>query len=260
MKARLFGFASLCFSAALLVSFVSSNAQSQGNKSSGEDGLSRSEQDLLNEINQARAHPDVYAKYLSSLKPFFDGKNYQPNGQPALTTEEGWDAVRDAINFLITAKPQRPLNTSRGLRLAAVTHFKDQNATGATGHLGASSSMIEDRVKPFGTWQGAIGENLSYGKESARERVLTWLIDDGVASRGHRKRLLSADYQVAGLSCGPHPNFGTMCVLTLAGGFIDLQTPKTGASASSNTANDNAGSAKSNKAAPAKVTPRRSNR
>ncbi len=260
MKPRLFGLASLCVSAALLVSFVSSKTQSQGSKSTGEDGLSQSEQDLLNEINQARVHPDVYAKYLSSLRPLFNGKNYQPNGQPALTTEEGWDAVRDAINFLSAAKPQEPLNTSRGLRVAALTLFRDQNATGATGHLGASSRMIEDRVKPFGTWQGAIGENLSYGKESARERVLTWLIDDGVASRGHRKRLLSADYQVAGLSCGPHPSFDTMCVLTLAGGFIDLQPAKTRASASTNTANDNATSGKSNKSAPAKITPRRSHR
>jgi hypothetical protein len=63
-------------------------------------------------------------------------------------------------------------------------------------------------VKPFGTWQGAIGENLTYGNESARERVLTWLIDDGFASRGHRKRLLSSEYKVAGLACGPHPEFG----------------------------------------------------
>src|SRR5256884_6478946 len=256
MKVRLFGLASLCFSIALLVSLISPKTQSQGKKSAGEDGLSQAEQDLLNEINQARAHPDVYAKYLQSLKPFFKGKDYQPNEQPALTTEEGWDAVQDAISFLSTAKPQGLLNTSRGLRLAAVTHYKDQTATGATGHRGASSSMIEDRVKPFGTWQGAIGENLSYGNESARERVLTWLIDDGVASRGHRKRLLSADYKVAGLSCGPHPSFGTMCVLTLAGGFIDLQPSKTRASASTNTANYNAASGKSNKSAPAKITPR----
>jgi len=70
-------------------------------------------------------------------------------------------------------------------------------------------------------WQGGVGENLSYGNESARERVVTWLIDDGVSTRGHRTRLLSADYKVAGLSCGPHPEYGTMCVVTLAGGFVD---------------------------------------
>src|SRR5437588_13044803 len=117
MKPRLFGLASLCVSAALLVSFVSSKTQSQGSKSAGEDGLSQSEQDLLNEINEARAHPDVYARYLSSLRPLFNGKNYQPNAQPALTTEEGWDAVRDAITFLSAAKPQEPLNTSAACAL-----------------------------------------------------------------------------------------------------------------------------------------------
>src|SRR5437870_6178633 len=150
MKLRLLGLASLCFSIALLVLFISSKTQSQGDKSGGEDGLSQAEQDLLSEINQARAHPDVYAKYLQSLKPFFKGKDYQPNGQPALTTNEGWDAVQDAINFLSTAKPEGLLITSRGLRLAAVTHLRDQNATGATGHRGASNSMIEERVKPYG--------------------------------------------------------------------------------------------------------------
>jgi hypothetical protein len=86
--------------------------------------------------------------------------------------------------------------------------------------------MIEDRVKPFGTWQGGIGENLSYGNDSARERVLTWLIDDGFATRGHRKRVMSADYRVAGLSCGKHPQFEKMCVLTLAGGFTDAVAAK----------------------------------
>jgi len=81
-------------------------------------------------------------------------------------------------------------------------------------------------VKPFGTWQGAIGENLAYGDESARERVLTWLIDDGVASRGHRKRLLSGDYRVAGVACSPHREFGKMCALTLAGSFLDSAAAK----------------------------------
>ena len=114
MKVRLFGLASLCFSVVLMVSFISSKTQSQG-KSAGEDGLSQAEQDLLDEINQARAHPDVYAKYLQSLKPFFKGKDYQPNGQPALTTQEGWNAVQDGINFLSRAKPQ-------GLQRSAPAH------------------------------------------------------------------------------------------------------------------------------------------
>ncbi len=133
------------------------------------------------------------------------------------------------------AKAQAPLNMSPGLCLSAATHVKDQSASGATGHKGADSTFIEDRVKPFGNWQGGIGENLAYGNASARERVLTWLIDDGFASRGHRMRIMSENYRVAGLSCGPHPQFGSMCVLTLAGGFIESQSAKAATSPQINT-------------------------
>ncbi|MFL6254111.1 MAG: hypothetical protein ACJ74T_03745, partial [Pyrinomonadaceae bacterium] len=62
--------------------------------------------------------------------------------------------------------------------------------------------------------------NLTYGNDPARERVLTLLIDDGFASRGHRKRLLDASFRVAGVACGDH-KLGAMCVITLAGGFTD---------------------------------------
>jgi len=50
---------------------------------------------------------------------------------------------------------------------------------------------------------------------------------------GIGKRLMSAEYKVAGLSCGPHPEYGTMCCLTLAGSFTDA------AAARSSTGNQN---------------------
>lgn len=216
MKVRLVLF-SILFSTFLSVAILNSKpGHSQNKADSTGNPLSKDEQDLLKEINEARAHPDVYAGYLEKLKPLFKGKIYRST----LETQEGWAAVEDAIAFLRTSKPQGPLNFSKGLRQAAATHATAQGGSGATGHKG-EGGMIEDRVKPFGTWQGGIGENLSYGSESARERVLTWLIDDGFSTRGHRKRLLSADYKVAGLCCGPHPEYGSMCVLTLAGGFTD---------------------------------------
>ena len=220
MKFRLFGLFALCCAVAInLCSDQIPSGYSQTTKST--PGLSVAEQDLLSEINQARAQPQTYATYLEQLKPLFKGKYYTATGQETLRTQEGWDAVEDAIRFLRAAKPLGPLSASQGLCLAASAHVKDQSASGATGHAGSDKTMIEQRAKPFGTWQGGIGESLTYGNESARERILTWLIDDGVASRGHRKRMMSQDYKVAGVSCGPHPEYGTMCVLTLAGGFTD---------------------------------------
>ena len=219
MKYRLSGLIVLCSALTITLSSGAQTTNSQAQK--GTPALSQAEQDLLNEINQARAQPQVYAGYLEKLKPLFNGKQYKTETLE-VETQEGWDAVDDAIKFLRSATPAGPLSTSPGLCLASSSHVKDQSASGATGHTGADKTLIEQRAKPFGTWQGDIGENLVYGDESARERILTWLIDDGVASRGHRKRIMSQDYKVAGISCGPHPEYGAMCVLTLAGGFSDL--------------------------------------
>lgn len=220
MKFRLFGISILL--ALIVVVANTSRIHSQGKPEAPAKALSQDEKDLINEINEARAHPDVYASYLEKLKPLFAGKVYK-----GFETQEGWGAVEDAIAFLRAAKPQPPLNVAGGLCSAASAHVKEQSGSGATGHKSAGSgAMIEDRVKPFGSWQGNIGESLSYGNDSARERVLTWLIDDGVATRGHRKRLMSPDYKVAGICCGPHPEYGKMCVLTLAGGFTDLVAAK----------------------------------
>jgi uncharacterized protein YkwD len=241
MKFRLVGLVALCCAFGLIASFSGSDkGQTQTNKSSAKDSLSSDERDLLNEINQARAHPQVYAGYLEKLKPFFDGKTYKPpGGQDAFKTEEGWAAVEDAIKFLRATKPLPPLSMSPGLCSAAMTHVKDQSGTGTTGHQGGDNTFIEQRVKPFGTWLGGIGENLTYGNQSARERLLTWLIDDGFASRGHRRRLMSPEYKVAGVCCGPHPQYQTMCAITLAGGFVDLQSAKATASPQTNTSTSN---------------------
>jgi uncharacterized protein YkwD len=224
MKARVVGLMSLCFAVVLLCSFTADEGHSQTSKSLTFSGLSQAEQELLNEINLARANPQTYVAYLEKLKPSFSGKEYK-SANMAVTTQEGWTAVEDAIAFLKAAKPVGPLSMSKGLSLAATIHVKEQGGSGATGHKsGTQGGYIEVRAKLFGSWQGAIGENLSYGPENARERLLTWLIDDGFASRGHRKRLMSADYGVAGVSCGPHPEFTTMCALALAGGFSDANT------------------------------------
>jgi uncharacterized protein YkwD len=220
MKFRSPGVLALTCVFAILFSVNQRHTYSQTKKAST-PALSSAEQDLLNEINQARANPQMYAGYLEKLKPFFKGKAYDPNGQGALETQEGWAAVEDAIKFLRTAKPLGPLSASQGLSLAALSHVKDQSSSGATGHKGADSTFIEERVKPYGMWQGGIGDNLTFGDESARERILTWLIDDGFASRGHRNRLMSQNYRVAGVSCGPHPEYKSMCVVTLAGSFVD---------------------------------------
>jgi uncharacterized protein YkwD len=178
------------------------------------------EQDLLGEINLARARPAEYASYLEGLRPMFAGKEYRRPGRPALVTEEGAAALEEAIKFMRAARPAGPLSVAAGMCSGARELVKEQGASGATGHKGADGGYCEQRAQRFGAWKEPIGENLSYGDDTARERVLTLLIDDGVANRGHRQRIMDPAYRVAGVACGEH-KLGSMCVITLAGGFTD---------------------------------------
>ncbi|HEX8070383.1 MAG TPA: CAP domain-containing protein [Pyrinomonadaceae bacterium] len=212
-----------------LVNPVQFPTQAQTGKPAGASNhsLSAFEAEMLREINLARTRPREYAAYLEQLRPYFKGKLYQQPGRPGLTTEEGAAALEDAINFMRAAKPLGPYDVSRGMCLGANVLVKDQGAKGLTGHRGTDGNFCEKRLEQFGAWQGTVGENLSYGKDTARERVLTWLIDDGVADRGHRNRLLSPDFKAVGVSCGDHAQLGTMCVLTFAGGFTDAAPGRT---------------------------------
>ena len=103
MKVR---FALIALVAGLATFTAFQSTHSQTNKSTGSgSALTDSERDLLNEINQARANPPLYATYLEKLKPQFSGKQYTPAGKDPLTTEEGWNAVDEAIRFLKALKP-----------------------------------------------------------------------------------------------------------------------------------------------------------
>ena len=184
------------------------------------------EQEVLKEINLARTRPAEYAAYLEQLRPYFNGKEYRRPGMPGLLTQEGRQALDEAISFLRSLKPAPALTLSQGMRSGAFELVREQAGTDATGHKGKDGSFCEQRAQRFGTWKEPIGENLTYGNDTARERVLTLLIDDGFANRGHRKRLLDASFRVAGVACGDH-KLGAMCVITLATDFAEGGAAKT---------------------------------
>jgi uncharacterized protein YkwD len=179
------------------------------------------ENEVLAEINLARTRPQEYVAYLEQLKPYFKGKTFQPPGQQASATQEGVVALDEAISALRAMKPQTPFNFSSGMSLGANLLVKEQGARGLTGHKGIDGGFCDQRLARFGRIQGSVGEALSYSAQTARQRVLTWLVDDGFATRGHRNSLLNPGYKVVGVSCGDHARFTSMCVVDFASGFSD---------------------------------------
>lgn len=211
---------SLALCLCLAASF--SNAQTMKLTSGGAAfALPSFEHELLQEINLARTRPQDYAAFLEQLRPGFRGKTFRLAGGLEVTSAEGAAALDEALNFLKAARPLPPLDASRGMTLGAGAHVTDQGARGLFGHKGTDGSLCDQRLARFGRVAGAVGENLSYGKYTARQRVLTWLIDDGFASRGHRLSIFNRDYKLAGLACGDHTQRTTRCVVTFATGFAE---------------------------------------
>lgn len=212
----------------LLISPTLRDASAQkiaaANASANANPYSTLEQEIVSEINLARTRPAEYAAFLEGLRPQFAGKEYRRPGKPALMTAEGAPALEEAIRFLRAARPIPTVALSRGMCDGARALVEEQSATGATGHRGADGGFCEQRAQRFGAWAAPIGENLNYSDDTARERVITLLIDDGVANRGHRQRIFDPKFKVVGVACGSH-KIGGMCAITFAAGFTDKAAP-----------------------------------
>ncbi|HEX8143179.1 MAG TPA: CAP domain-containing protein [Pyrinomonadaceae bacterium] len=186
------------------------------------DFLSPLESEIIAEINLARAQPQVYASYLEEMKKYYIGNQIRRPGRPAEATVEGLSALEEAINFLRAASPLPPLQVYKGMSLAAKDHSRDLGTSGNTGHKGSDGSTPNARVSRYGDWTVNIGENIVYqAMTTARESVMGLIVDDGIATRGHRKNIFDSTYRAAGIALGERTNLGTLCVITFAGGFTD---------------------------------------
>jgi len=61
------------------------------------------------------------------------------------------------------------------------------------------------------------GENIAYGKESAKEAIIELAIDDGVSKRGHRKNLFKENFNTMGVCQGPHKEWKEMVAVMYGG-------------------------------------------
>jgi uncharacterized protein YkwD len=192
--------------------------------------LSPLESEIIAEINLARAQPQVYASYLEETKKFYSGNQLRRPGKPAEVTVEGVSALDEAISFLRASRPLPPLQVYKGLSLAAKDHSRDLGTSGNTGHKGSDGSTPNVRVSRYGDWTNNIGENIVYqAMTSARESVMGLIVDDGIATRGHRKNIFDPAYRATGIALGARSNLGTLCVITFAGGFADKPAASIGA-------------------------------
>jgi uncharacterized protein YkwD len=169
---------------------------------------------ILRALNQLRADPAGYAVILTQRREYYNGYFLEIPGHGYVRTQEGVRPLDEAIAALqsIHAAIGR-VALSEGLSRAAADHVLDTGRRGLVGHTGADGSDPTQRMARHGVRSGVVGEAISYGPNEGREVIAQLLIDDGVANRGHRKSLLDPRWRYAGIACGFHGRFGTMCVI-----------------------------------------------
>ncbi|HKP03990.1 MAG TPA: CAP domain-containing protein [Chthoniobacterales bacterium] len=206
---------SLC-SAALLLVLALSVVASQDEQGGGND----SARAVIREMNLARQNPALYAGFIRDLRSRMTGNAMVLPGGTRIRTKEGTRALDEAIRFLENSQPLPAFVFSPGMSRAAADHCADQ-ANGGFGHEGKNGSHAGQRIARYGRWSGAWGENVSYGKSSARDVVLALIIDDGLPARKHRQNIFNAGFGYAGAAFGRHARFGTVCSMDFAGAYAE---------------------------------------
>lgn len=164
---------------------------------------------ILDEINQLRKNPSVYARKLEGYLNWFDGRVLRPPGEQPLETTEGVAAVREAIQALRRAPSAPPLSAHDPLASHARKVADTQGVGGNIGHSRITSQQMRQwRLRGW-------AQNLTYGPADPRRVVIEQLIDDGVPDRGHRRNLLDPRFNRAGIACAPHRVYGQLCVVNL---------------------------------------------
>jgi len=175
---------------------------------------------VIREMNLARQNPALYATFVEELRGRMTGNVMTLPGPTRVRTKEGTRALDEAIRFLRSVSPQAPLVMSPGMSRAVADHCADQ-ASGGFGHAGRDASNALTRISRYGTCGGAWGENISYGKSTARAVVLALIIDDGLPARKHRQNIFNPNFTFAGAAVGRHARFGTVWSMDFAGGYAE---------------------------------------
>jgi hypothetical protein len=164
-------------------------------------------QEIFEENNKIRANPQSYIPILENHLKYFKGDVFMKPGEIGIQTNEGKPAVQEAINFLKKAKALGNVELNDNLCRAVQDHVNDIGPKGETGHQGSDGSSPSDRVERYCVWEGGVCENIDFGSKNGVDVILSLLIDDGVASRGHRKNLFNEKVKYVGIAVGTHTEY-----------------------------------------------------
>jgi uncharacterized protein YkwD len=163
------------------------------------DYLSDDEKRVILYLNLARAYPEEFSKY------------YLPESAEKLKQTSG-AAYHSLLKELKGQKSLPLLVPSKDLWQIAKAHAVDMGMSGKTGHTSSKGKTFGQRSAGLDVKKA---ENCDYGNSDPLLIVSDLLIDDRVASLGHRKTILTPDFKQCGVSIQPHKKYKVNCVMDL---------------------------------------------
>jgi uncharacterized protein YkwD len=134
-------------------------------------------------------------------------------------TREGLVPVKSLYKQLLQTEKMSVLTPSKAISSAASDHIKDHGPKGKMGHYSSNGASPFDRMNKYGKILDTAGENIHYGRKSAKYILIDLLIDDGVPGRGHRENILNPAFKKTGVAIGPHSKIRYMAVIDYAGRY-----------------------------------------
>jgi|SRR5579859_962872 len=159
-------------------------------------------EEVLKLINEVRTDPQTFLQ--ARLLPYLKEHEMEDNSY-----------AKSLIDNLRTARKINPLQASPLLEKTARSHAMDMGSKGTMGHDSSNGTSFVNRVRKK-IKGGMIAENCDYGNSDPIDIVMSLLIDDGIASLGHRKNLLHPQLNWIGIAIEKHKTYGTNCVMDFA--------------------------------------------
>ena len=131
---------------------------------------------------------------------------------------EGDSVFKEAIAFLKSLKPLKPLEWDQNLYSSAEEHVNDIGPKGLLLYQSSDGTEPEDRINKYCNYE-SLGENIDFGPNDAMGVIISLTLDDGEEQRPHRENLFKDDFNKVGIACGPHQTEFQMCVMDFAGDY-----------------------------------------
>lgn len=118
-----------------------------------------------------------------------------------------------------------PLAARRQMCIPTLFYLEDI----ADGEL--KQDQVEERLGKYGSWlEGGLGSNWAFGRRQgggdAENAICSWLIDDGVGERLHRKNIFNGTFTHIGLAVHPHPKQAQTTLVVFASDFRAHAVPR----------------------------------